>query len=222
MPPPELHVWTCHVCSFRLECATKKKLQSNKYVHITTRHPGIDKAEFDCRRTAAHPAVSTTPGLPKELRAWQCPLCDHALPDVPHHPRHVATTAHFREHHPHTTLKAAERAQRKGKLHGRKDTSRENYRRERDTGDHDIVSIDMPRDVDHSLAGKPYLFCKLCLRTWSRILQSKVGCTPRDTVSLHSARLSWARWPDRLKEAYAAAADTTVAAVDKYITTGSW
>ena len=113
-PGGDEHRWTCRICHHTLSAASGRKLTIARSNHLTRRHAG---ATGDRSLWIRHWAeiCEVTAKIPKEQRAWSCPLCDGGLPFMSNHARRGAVQKHINQSHEGETLASIARRRQTGR-----------------------------------------------------------------------------------------------------------
>lgn len=114
-PKKEEKSWTCPYCELQIiqdPEARADQLSRKRLHHIRTAHP--DKPQPNvCKRRQA---IEASNALPDTLKAWVCPICYAALPELEERLKHDSICKHITDHHPKETLRSLNSKQARAKL----------------------------------------------------------------------------------------------------------
>ena len=218
--------WMCPECHKLLKCQTRTGLGASKVSHMRSRHPDFDvRLLFQSRKKTP---VATSPLLPQDERAWQCPLCDHGLPSLSVADRLRAMKRHCEISHPQETPTSLGHLNTRGiRKPGVQRSSLQKWEkhRKRKYGSHDIVQvpIDDAERKDASDRGSAY-YCKNCLLKIQYRAKNRTTCKSFLKQYQKAHRVRWGKqiWWKNLQarrpkhtEAFLRAVGWTKAEVDQ-------
>lgn len=193
---------------------------------MRSRHPSFDvRLLFQSRKKTP---VATSPLLPQDERAWQCPLCNHGLPSLSVADRLRAIKRHCETSHPHETPTSLGHLNTRGiRKPGVQRSSLQKWEkhRKRKYGAHDIVQvpIDDEERKDASDRGSAY-YCKNCLLKIQHRAKKRTTCKSILKQYQKAHRVRWGKqiWWKNLQarrpkhtEAFLRAVGWTKAEVDQ-------
>ena len=194
----------CPECHKLLACQTRTGLGASKLSHMKSRHP-----DFNVRllfRSREKIPVATSPLIPKDEMAWQCPLCNHGLPSLSEKDRLMAIKKHCEISHPGETPTSLGRHKTRG-IHkpGVRQAilKRWEQRRNKKFSAHNIVQVekDDAERTDASDRGSAY-YCKNCLLLMNYTIKSRTTCKSilRQYQKIPQVLLGKQRWWKNLQE----------------------